>query len=235
MAKGLRALHCWHGRHHPGPPRDHRRGRHALRRPVRAATRDPHLGLLRRVRLRRRHSSPASPTSASSAPCSAGCWAWSSPWSSRSSPTSTTTSPSSSPWARSASRSARASSSPSGSTGTGWPCWWAWSSAWSSACVSVFANMPMIVLVVVGSIAGAVGVVGGLMLLVGSLNSADFSRGDFTDTVSNSFGLVPAPAGARRRRHRHPGHAAGPHAPDHPGSLVRRGLTGLRRGIRTAT
>src|SRR6185503_12340584 len=54
--------------------------------------------------------------------------------------------------------------------------------------VSIFANMPMIVLVVCGALAGAVGVVGGLMLLVGSLNSADFSRGDFTDTVSNSFG-----------------------------------------------
>ena len=54
--------------------------------------------------------------------------------------------------------------------------------------VSVFANMPMIVLVFIGSIAGAAGVTGGLMLLVGSLNSADFSRGDFTDTVSNSFG-----------------------------------------------
>ena len=54
--------------------------------------------------------------------------------------------------------------------------------------MSVLANVPMIVLVFVGSIAGAVGVTGGLMLLVGSLNSADFSRGDFTDTVSNSFG-----------------------------------------------
>jgi hypothetical protein len=54
--------------------------------------------------------------------------------------------------------------------------------------VAIFANMPMIVLVIVGSLAGAVGVVGGLMLLVGSLNSADFSRGDFTGTVSNSFG-----------------------------------------------
>ena len=54
--------------------------------------------------------------------------------------------------------------------------------------VSLFANVPMIVLVFIGSIAGAVGVTGGLMLLVGSLNSADFSRGDFTDTVSNSFG-----------------------------------------------
>jgi hypothetical protein len=54
--------------------------------------------------------------------------------------------------------------------------------------VSVFANVPMIMLVFIGSIAGAVGVTGGLMLLVGSLNSADFSRGDFTDTVSGSFG-----------------------------------------------
>jgi hypothetical protein len=52
---------------------------------------------------------------------------------------------------------------------------------------SILANMPMIVLVVLGSFAGAVGVVGGLMLLVGSLNSDDFSRSDFTDTVSNSW------------------------------------------------
>ena len=43
--------------------------------------------------------------------------------------------------------------------------------------VSIFGNMPMIVLVVFSSFAGAVGVVGGLMLLVGSLNSADFTRG----------------------------------------------------------
>ena len=52
---------------------------------------------------------------------------------------------------------------------------------------SILANMPMIVLVIFGSFAGAVGVVGGLMLLVGSLNTDDFSRGDFTDTVSNSW------------------------------------------------
>src|SRR3954454_1998698 len=53
--------------------------------------------------------------------------------------------------------------------------------------VSVFANIPMILLVFIGSIAGAIGVTGGLMLLFGSLNTADFSRGDFTDTVSNNF------------------------------------------------
>ena len=54
--------------------------------------------------------------------------------------------------------------------------------------VAVLGDLPMIVLVILGSIAGAVGVTGGLMLLVGSLDSADFSRGDFTDTVSGSFG-----------------------------------------------
>ena len=53
--------------------------------------------------------------------------------------------------------------------------------------VSIFANMPMIVLVVFSSFAGAVGVVAGLMLLVGSLNSSDFTRGDFTDTVENGW------------------------------------------------
>jgi hypothetical protein len=54
--------------------------------------------------------------------------------------------------------------------------------------LAVFTNVPMMVLVIVGSIAGAVGVTGGLMLLVGSLNSADFTRGDFVDRVSDSFG-----------------------------------------------
>jgi hypothetical protein len=53
---------------------------------------------------------------------------------------------------------------------------------------SVLANMPMIVLVILSSIAGAVGVVAGLMLLFGSLNSSDFTRGNFTDTVSNNVG-----------------------------------------------
>jgi hypothetical protein len=53
--------------------------------------------------------------------------------------------------------------------------------------VSVVANMPMIVLVVLSSFAGAVGVVGGLMLMVGSLNSADFTRGDFTTNIDNNW------------------------------------------------
>jgi len=53
--------------------------------------------------------------------------------------------------------------------------------------VSIFVNMPVIVLIVFSSFAGAVGVVGGVMLLVGSLNSADFTRGDFTNTVDNGW------------------------------------------------
>jgi len=53
--------------------------------------------------------------------------------------------------------------------------------------VAIVGNMPMIVLVVFSSFAGAVGVVGGLMLLVGSLNSADFTRATFTDNVHNSW------------------------------------------------
>ena len=54
--------------------------------------------------------------------------------------------------------------------------------------VSVFGNMPMIVLVILSAFAGAVGVVAGLMLLVGSLNSADFTQGAFTDAVQDSWG-----------------------------------------------
>jgi hypothetical protein len=53
--------------------------------------------------------------------------------------------------------------------------------------VSVFGNMPMIVLAVLSSIAGAVSVVAGLMLLVGSLNSADFTRSGFTEAVDTSW------------------------------------------------
>jgi hypothetical protein len=54
--------------------------------------------------------------------------------------------------------------------------------------LAVVGNLPMGVLVLLGSIAGAVGVTGGIMLLVGSLNSEDFTRGDFSSAVSDSFG-----------------------------------------------
>jgi hypothetical protein len=54
--------------------------------------------------------------------------------------------------------------------------------------VAVIGNLPMIVLAVVSSIAGAVSVVAGLMLLVGAIDSADFTRGNFTQAVHASWG-----------------------------------------------
>jgi len=54
--------------------------------------------------------------------------------------------------------------------------------------VSVFGNMPMIVLAVLSSVAGAVSVVAGLMLMVGSLNSTDFSQAAFTQAVDDGWG-----------------------------------------------
>ena len=54
--------------------------------------------------------------------------------------------------------------------------------------VAVLGNLPMIVLVTLSSFAGAVGVVGGLMLLFGSLNTSDFGSGAFADSVDDSWG-----------------------------------------------
>ncbi|WP_020144371.1 hypothetical protein [Terracoccus sp. 273MFTsu3.1] len=53
--------------------------------------------------------------------------------------------------------------------------------------VAVIGNLPMIVLAVLSSIAGAVSVVAGLMLLVGAIDSADFTRSTFTQTVHTSW------------------------------------------------
>ena len=53
--------------------------------------------------------------------------------------------------------------------------------------VAVLGNMPMIVLAVASSIAGAVSVVAGLMLVFGSLDSADFTSAGFTDAVQTSW------------------------------------------------
>ena len=72
----------------------------------------------------------------------------------------------------------------------------------------VVADVPMIVLVLVGAVAGAVSVTAGIMLLVGELNTREFTRGDFTDTVSNSawwsllllaLAVVGVVIGARQR------------------------------------
>ena len=53
--------------------------------------------------------------------------------------------------------------------------------------VSVFGNMPMIVLAIVSSLAGAVSVVAGLMLVFGAMDSADFTRTGFTAAVQTSW------------------------------------------------
>ena len=53
--------------------------------------------------------------------------------------------------------------------------------------ISIFGNMPMVVLAVASSIAGAVSVVGGLMLLFGSIDSSDFTQSSFTDAIQNSW------------------------------------------------
>ena len=54
--------------------------------------------------------------------------------------------------------------------------------------VSVFANLPMLVLAILSSIAGAVSVVAGLMLVFGSLNSSDFTQAAFTQAVNDGWG-----------------------------------------------
>ena len=54
--------------------------------------------------------------------------------------------------------------------------------------VAVVGNLPMIVLAVVSSVAGAVSVVAGLMLLVGRIDSADFTRGDVARAVHAGWG-----------------------------------------------
>jgi hypothetical protein len=53
--------------------------------------------------------------------------------------------------------------------------------------VSIFGNMPMVVLAVASSVAGAVSVVGGLMLLFGSLDSGDLTQSTFTDAIEGSW------------------------------------------------
>ena len=54
--------------------------------------------------------------------------------------------------------------------------------------VSVMANMPMIVLALVSAIGGAAAIVGGMMLWVGTLNSADFNQRAVIDGLQGSWG-----------------------------------------------
>jgi hypothetical protein len=52
---------------------------------------------------------------------------------------------------------------------------------------AVLTDMPMLVLVVLSAFAGAVGVVGGVMLVFNALDSGDFTAGNFTDTVDHGW------------------------------------------------
>ncbi len=52
---------------------------------------------------------------------------------------------------------------------------------------AIIANMPMVVLTVLSSIGGAIAVVGGLMLVTGVMDSADFDRASFVDRVSDDW------------------------------------------------
>lgn len=54
--------------------------------------------------------------------------------------------------------------------------------------LAVVGNMPMVVLAVASSLAGAISVVAGLMLLLGTLNSADFTEGGFSSAVDAGWG-----------------------------------------------
>lgn len=53
--------------------------------------------------------------------------------------------------------------------------------------LAVFGNMPMIVLAVASSVAGAVSIVAGLMLLFGTLNSADLTRSSFNSALHSGW------------------------------------------------
>jgi len=53
--------------------------------------------------------------------------------------------------------------------------------------LAVFGNMPMIVLAVASSVAGAVSIVAGLMLLFGTLNSADLTRSSFSGALHSGW------------------------------------------------
>jgi hypothetical protein len=53
--------------------------------------------------------------------------------------------------------------------------------------VAIVGNMPMVVLAVLSSIAGAVSIVAGVMLVVGVLDSADFTEDSFSSAVDASW------------------------------------------------
>lgn len=55
------------------------------------------------------------------------------------------------------------------------------------AVLALAANLPAVLLVLVSAFGGAVAVVGGVMLLVGTIDTADFDRGTLTDTIAHDW------------------------------------------------
>ncbi len=54
--------------------------------------------------------------------------------------------------------------------------------------VAIIVNAPMLVLILFSSVTGAIGVVAGLMLLTGAMDSEDFTKAGFTDTINDGWG-----------------------------------------------
>ena len=52
---------------------------------------------------------------------------------------------------------------------------------------AVVVDMPMIVLVLISSLGGAIGIVGGLMLLTGAMESETFTRAELTSQISDDW------------------------------------------------
>jgi hypothetical protein len=52
---------------------------------------------------------------------------------------------------------------------------------------AIIADVPMLVLTVLSAVAGALGVVAGLMLVTGAMDSEDFTGGAFVDTVKDEW------------------------------------------------
>lgn len=52
---------------------------------------------------------------------------------------------------------------------------------------AILADLPMFIVTAVSAIAGAIGVVGGLMLLFGAMDTADFGDGAFVDKVKDDW------------------------------------------------
>ena len=217
------ALRCRNGRHRPRPLRAGRRGLHAVRGAARTAVRDPRSGVSSPASPSGPGCSPSSRTSGSSARCSAGSRGSSLPSSSLVFA-----------YLFYAVAVMLAMGAFGFAIGSGLVVAlgidWNWVAVLvgvvvgaALGLVSVFGNMPMVVLAVVSSVAGAFSVVGGLMLMVGALDSRRLLAGAPPSRRSTTAGAGPVVAGPRPDRHRRPDPGTSCSiASHHPRELVRR-------------